>query len=292
VIVGGGLLAFGFGCGTIFPVRSEQLHDAKARKDVAFLKKICDGDLRVQYDGMKHEACEAQKELEAVGGNASGDGAAGVPAGKADCSTVVERYNSARGDREFQIAMAKQFAACGKYTELFEVVAHWGDDGKTLIAIDDKQLENEFDKYAASHAGPAFLNVEHGKHAMRNIGDWLTKTKHLGHCDAVVKAATGAKEGVRVWTLPYLREANCTTGTPIAVGLLTSEYGLSRKWACHALGDIGDASVIPKLKILANTDGWSDMQEIRGNSGATYMTKVYPVREACTGAAGKLELRK
>ena len=268
--------------GTLIPVDTPDVKAAKERKDVAWLKQVCDGEMRVKYDMVKYDACQYQKELDATGG----------ATGKTDCGTVVERYKAApKQDDGFVITMSKEMASCGKYTELFELVAHWGDDGRVLIALDSASLDDEFEKYAKSHIGPSFLNIEHGDHAMRHISHWLEKKRHFGHCESVAEAAKDADEKVRAWSLPYLREAKCKTGIPIAVGLLTSDKPSHRMWACQALAHFGDASVLPKVKILANTDSFHELQEVRGNSGAMYATKVYPVREACVAAAGKIELR-
>lgn len=64
----------------------------------------------------------------------------------------------------------------------------------------------------------------------------------------------------------------------------------SRMYACEILGAIGDGSVAEKVKLVADTDGHSTVQE-EERDGRVRATKVYPARDACLEAYGKIKLR-
>jgi len=87
-----------------------------------------------------------------------------------------------------------------------------------------------------------------------------------------------------------LKEAKCKEGIPVAVETMVDESPRRRAYSCEILGAIGDASVLDKVKTLAETDGHSTVKEEQ-RDGRIWATKVYPVRDACLEAYGKIKLR-
>ena len=90
--------------------------------------------------------------------------------------------------------------------------------------------------------------------------------------------------------IPYLKAAGCKEGIPVMVSSLTSDTANHRKWACQALGKVGTRAELDKVKTLAETDTYNFVREEERN-GRIWGVKVYPVREACLAAFGKIKLR-
>lgn len=199
--------------------------------------------------------------------------------------------------------LGKKLAGCGEYNVIFEQMSvHQTDHpdseaGVDLLARIEKSgapLDAEWLKYLASHPGPKLLPIEYDGLAMKHIGIWLTNAGHTGHCAEFGAALTGAKLGPTGNGLKYYLWPNkcAKEAVPVAVELLTSDNELARQTSCEALGDLGDGSVLPKLKILASSDSYNEVVEKTSDSGAVYGVKVFPVRDACKAAAGKIELRE
>lgn len=287
---------------------SKEYQDAKSRKDIEALKRLCaDEDLgdpnsssvpanagiteqgRIQSNrGARRDAC---REAEALAGDKD-DG---------NCATVAERFkNSKMSDGELHDAFygkwAERLGKCDKFDVVFENIVHVGDMGddaigaKVLASLEAAQLPVEagFVKYAQTHAGAAFLPGDHGHFASDHLRGWLIRGKHFSHCDELSKALDGARDGVRANVLMYFTEAKCAKqGRAIGVSLLLSDKPLNRIIACANLANTGDAAAAKKLNILAETDAYFEV--VTNPNGVAY--KQWPVRDACKAAAGKITLR-
>ena len=304
---GGGLLSGGaFGRDA-----SKEVEAAIKAKDVAALQAICNdeslGDPKSSSVPMNASSSD-QARIQS-NRRARGEACHEVEALKADndgdCASVVQRYESAprrSGDSgvDHYLRWGRRMAKCGAYQGLFEKIAHVGDyseraEGvKVLIALEGEGIPvlDGFKKYAAANQGPRFLPIEHSGYAMNHIGNWLLKQNHLGLCDVMIKAVANASPEVRARSLYYLNQSKCgKPGMAVAMSLLTADDWNQRRLACANLEDMGDPSVIAKLSILANTDPANRVEERAGNDGRVYGMKVYPVRDACQAAIGKIQLR-
>jgi len=266
----------------IKPVERDELLKADEEGNVEFLKSVCAGDKRVRYSDDKRKACNMVKRHEAA---------------NVDCSNVVEAYeNTPKNSEEFVGSMATKLAECGEHTFIFEHVVHWGNnaEGARILAKLEKEgqpMEEKFVEYASSHKGKAFL-PKHTKFSLDYIGKWLIKKGSTGHCALIADAVKDGTELAKVWAFPYFKDAKCAAeGVPIAAEVLLSDSAQHRIWACATLGKLGDASVLGKVETLATTDAYSEIVEERTNSGSLVAVKVWPVRDACTAAAGKIKLR-
>lgn len=252
----------------------DKLEVAYKARDLPTLQKYCSGALP-SGEAVKQTACTEAITIEGEDTK--------------DCSKVVDLYEKGPlTDRDHVVAMGKQFARCELDEPLFERVGHWGEDDSILVEIEKSgaPLESLFVKYASTHADATFLNIEHDTYAMDHISHWLTDQGHKGQCRLLASVVDGAAETVRRNALSYFRSSGCKEGVAIAVALLTSDVASSRYAACVTLGELGDASVMNKLAVLGDTDGWSEIQE-QGD----YATRVYPVRDVCRAAAGKIAIR-
>ncbi len=271
------------GCaGTLLPVERKEVDSAIRDRDTATLTAICQGDKRVRVDDDKRRACNHLKAQAATSGG---------------CDTLVKRWEGAIVSEDTQRSFGEQFAACKQYTDLFERVVHWGreeEGARLLVHLEEKGLpvEAEFVRYAETHTGEAFMPLPAGraKFALDNIGTWLIKKGHKQHCGTIAQAARGASMTAKAWTMPYFRAAKCVEGAPIAADALLSERADHRMWACDTLATIGTPANLGKVKVLGETDGYSEIREER-REGRVWAVKVYPVRESCTAAAGKITLR-
>ena len=274
------------GCGgmlaNIMPLERKQIEDANKNGDLATLERACSGQARLRYSGDKRRACQYLKRHKSS---------------KGTCDDVVARYKGTSKDWPLQQSFGREFAKCNKWTEMFEVVVHWGNraEGAKLLAMLDSEgvkVEEAWVAYLDSHKGAAFFAMggNTAKFALDNIGKWLLKKGAKGHCRSVVAAATGANEIARAWVLPYLKGAGCAEGAVVANSLLTSDRANHRMWACQTLGIIGGKNAAAKLEVLAASDPYNEVREER-RGGRVWGVKVWPVRDACKAAAGKIKLR-
>ncbi len=262
---------------------------AFAKGDVETLDAICNGK-RPAEPSPRNNACVAYRRLTQKAALAS-----------ASCGSIVSAYREARGASSAaeQLSVGMRMAECGHYKELFEVVAHWGNGDESvnmLIAIEaaGHPVEAQWLAYLQAHQGPNFFRLEnkaHIKFALDHIGKWLIRKGHLGHCTATVAAVSDANPTAKVWVMPYLKETRCTAGLPVLVDNLLSNDAQERAWACNALGEIGDRSVLEPVTVVAESDTYYEVRE-EDRDGRIWGVKVHPVQEACRAAAGKLKIKR
>jgi hypothetical protein len=245
----------------------------KAR-DLAALQAQCAGKTSLG-DGSKRRACDFAQIVDAEDTK--------------DCTRVVDLYDKgpSYNDRDFVVAMGKQFARCDLADPLFERIAPWGRGGiLEEVEKSGAPLESLFVKYASTHPGAKFLAGEKDGFASAHVFDWLIGQDHKGQCRLLATTVAGASDNVRRNAVVYFQENGCKEGVAFAIALLTSASASSRAVACTALGEIGDPGIAGKLAVLGDTDGYAEVQE-QGD----YAMRVYPVRDACRAAAGKIALR-
>jgi len=264
-------------------LEKKDIDAAVERKDKELLRAACNGEKSLWAVSKKY-VCRQLEEIELY------------EAGEAtDCNTAVDHYKNARHPTfAYLRLMARKFADCGHYTELFEIGLDVGDTrsdvGKRiLVELDGAGLpvHEKWLEYVGAHQGAQFFAIEQEQvvaRALWFIGLWLLEKGHTGDCAAVAQAATGASVAARAGVRHFLQKSGCAEGVPIFVSLLLSDDRYDRIDACNALAEVGDASVIAKLETLATTDGYSERGPGPGQT-------IYPVRDACNQAVGKIKLR-
>lgn len=273
------------------PADNSSINSASSRGDEAYLEKVCNGETPARQDSDKEYACNRLERLRAP-----------KKALAVSCDDLQKAYEDApKDDRKFVAAMSEKMAECGHYPYLFEHVIHWGNNNEGVEILQSlekngKPVEEEFGKYLESHKGAMFFATTQSKkndvlYGIAHITKWLMGKGSTQHCAAIANAATGANIYARVSVMTYFKEAKCKEGVPLATELLAEDMPGDRTLGCRILGAIGDASVLGKVKIVAETDGYSTIKEEERN-GRVWATKVYPVRDACLEASGKIKLRK
>ncbi|MCX5744087.1 MAG: hypothetical protein NT062_16485 [Proteobacteria bacterium] len=262
----GALVLAGSGCTKVFMQSHDKTVAAKKNNDVAYLTKVCNGEIRLRVESDKREACAWL--------------AATAPL---NCETLVQSYADGPGKRTtmpgpddlaIQLKMAKKFLECGKIKETFELVVQdsYATEGAMLIELEDggEKVEDAWVKYLQENKGAAFMEARSPESAMGQINKWLEKKHHVGHCTETIAAATGASELARVWVMPHFSEAQCTAAAPLVADLLLSENSDHRLWACNALGTIGSKAVLAKVQSTA-----------RRSTRSAKRAKPPPARSSC-----------
>lgn len=278
--------------GSVFEAAdTSSINAAVDRKDEAYLEKVCNGESAARGESDKKYACQQLERLRGPG-----------KAMAASCDKVIQAYDDASKDEySFVASMGNKMAECGHYAYLFEHVVHWGNNkegAKLLGELESKgkPMEAEFEKYLGSHKGAQFFPVKEGRkndviYGMDHITKWLIDKGSTKHCAALAEAAKGSNLVAFTSSMEYFKQAKCKEGVPLATELLLADLPGDRILGCSTLGVIGDASVLDKVKVLAETDGFSTVKE-EERDGRVWATKVYPVRDACLQASGKIKLRK
>lgn len=224
-----------------------------------------------------------------------------------DCAKLPAQFAAARktflaSDKASAQELARPLIAlahCGHAEIIFEQIAHIGSErgrgaygAQILLAaakIDDAALFAGFQTYVKSHAGRGLFGSEFQSFAGNHVGEWLIQAKHLDQCDALVAATAGATELAKYGMLDYFVETKCTAAAGQLAGLLAHDTPSVREDACAALGQLGSAVELPKIRILASSDRTNRVVERPEGSGV--YVKDYFVADACSNAAGQIELR-
>ncbi|GEM_PF-2564898 len=272
------------GCGglkNIMPVENRQIRAAIKNNDMALLQDVCDGKRRVRYDSDRSRACKHIKQQSAT---------------KGTCDDAVARYKGAPKNQKLVESFAREFAKCGHFTEIFEMLAHYGNGRYQraigMLAKEGVPMKKQWVKYMRTHKGRRFFAMggATAHYGLQHIGNWLVAKGHTDLCKDYIAAATGASTVAQVWVMPYLKDAKCKGGAALVSGLLTADKANHRKWACQTLGVIGGKRAAKKMAVLASTDPYSVIREQR-RGGRIWATKEFPVRAACKQAYGKIKLR-
>lgn len=89
--------------------------------------------------------------------------------------------------------------------------------------------------------------------------------------------------------LEYFIEFDMPQGEALAAGLLSNSAPETRARACVGMKYFGSSSSLRLVEGVAASDGYSEVQEVRGPSGAMYAQRVFPIREKCTEAATAIQ---
>jgi hypothetical protein len=201
---------------------------------------------------------------------------AAAPSARLDCSTLDQRFASLPEDpvrgcgwscpeseaKRIDDAvhdLARQYAGCKQYAGLFERVAarYAGPAALEALEADAIPVEQAFVAYMQSHRGPAFMRTEDPAAAMWGVTQWLVKKRHMSHCPELATALDGASADAHGGAVFYFYKTRCKEALPRVVVALGSKSHQYRGAACEVLGDIGDASVLPRLQQLATHDPFS-----------------------------------
>ena len=193
-----------------------------------------------------------------------------------DCSTLDQRFASLQEDPvrgcgwgcseseakrvdDAVHAFAQQYATCKQYAGLFERVAARAAGPAALGALEARgvPVEQAFVEYLTTHRGSAFLRVEAPADAMWGVTQWLVKQRHMSHCPALATALEGASADAHGGAAYYFSKTRCPQALPRVVVALGSKEYRYRRAACEVLGQIGDASVLPRLQQVATRDPFS-----------------------------------
>ncbi len=297
-------------CVALFgPSAKGELEAAQKSQDEGSLKKLCEDESLGDPKSYGYPAKATVREMKQLDANrkvrreaCSAWHALDSERDTGDCTKLAGKYkHAARSivDDEvgFYAKWGGRFAKCGDYAFVFENIAQQSNGILEKLEAEGLPMQAEFIKYAQTHEGSRFLPVDHADLAVqghldfssKRLASWLVKKKAFGHCSTLAKALEGASPGVRAAALPYFVEAKCgQAGASIGVDLLTTKDGEHRRLACTNLGDMGDAETAKKVKILAETDGYS-ITGTDPNTGVPY--EEWPVRKACKQAYGKILLR-
>ncbi len=183
-----------------------------------------------------------------------------------------------------------KLAECERWDTIFVELMHWGqswDRGsngyKVLAKLDEagKPVEDKFLSYLDATDKP--LAIEHSNYAMSHFLKWRLDKKDGKSCDAYVPAMDKLDAGASHNLLIYFKEVSCEAAASAAAKKLAADSANTRIVACQLLGKVGGASHLKKVEIIAQKDGYSKEKN---------RTVVYPVRDACSQAMAKIELRQ
>ena len=250
--------------------------------DTAYLKSICatpDDEYRLTSYGKsaKGAACERIEQGGAVKELADAP-CAGLGA-KVDAAFDADKF---RLQQDFA-TVAKKLYTCGDYATLFGTLV-----GKTYAKGDTRIGVTILAGLQAGGANVVAALTDYlsmPKPSLRaNLGEWLEREKNTAMCAPLAKALTAKDDVTETYALLfYFANSQCKEGIPLALGVLRSTDGGQREAACVNLARLGTKKEIPKIKIVADSDHYA----VRLDNGAVH----YPVRVACTGAVGSIQLR-
>lgn len=263
-----------------------KVDQAIAKGDLAALESMCQthkvGETKLGYT--KHEqACDAAGKLLA-------EKFADVPCDEADAywkdAQEIDRDMKGRLHNAYGLKLAE----CDRWQPIFVDLMHWGQawdrgsKGYKLIAQlgeAGEPVEEKFVNYLNSTDKP--LAIDNSGYAMSHFLKWRLDQKDGKSCDAYVPAMDKLDANASHMLLIYFKEQTCEAAAPAAIASLGADSASTRIVACQLLGKIGGAAALKKVKIVAEKDGYSKKQDF---------TVVYPVRDACSQAMAKIELRQ
>lgn len=298
----------------------EAIDMAEEREDMAFLQPLC-GRRKEDFGRRFEDACPATQRLAGAQGDTRAlerlcerddydpacdalEVAEAFPDLDAPkCGTLATRVEKAqRGFLHPDKVSATIYgdivwalAACQEDAVIFERIAHfgvWGGAGYGVSVFGHAhargpELTESFDRYVASHSGASFLPIEFAHFAANHIGHWLIDTNQRERCAQLTRAISGSSAHAVYGMMGYFVAVGCTQAADHAVPLLQDDDPKTRTEVCHILGKIGSARHLGKVRIIASRDTTHRVIEVRPG----VFTKDFYVADACTKAAGMIELR-
>ncbi|MCB9638144.1 MAG: hypothetical protein H6727_04455 [Myxococcales bacterium] len=228
---------------------------------------------------------------------------------KAPISREMRKNNTWASVDEKYLPIAEVAAKCGKWDYVFVHTARI--NGKPFKRVMKGLQAKGHDAHAAydtwlNNQPHPYFNVGYGNYSLRSIRDWLQNSEESAqksHCPAFAKAAKRtydkaagegklsyvANEYNRKWSrffrsgfMGYLYVADCQQHIALARGMLTSDVWQDRSQGCDILAKWGKNKDLKKLRILASTDDYSYRKGIH---------RIWPVRDICRKAAGRVSMR-
>jgi hypothetical protein len=254
--------------------------------DLAVLKKVCKdkklGQSQVRFTTVNKACVETGKLMSTE--------IAGIECDKIDAywENAKEMDSEVKGNLHNSYGL--KLAECDRWDTLFVELMHWGQawdrgsNGYKLIAKLDEAgepVEDKFLNYLETTDKP--LAIEHSAYAMSHFLKWRMDTEEGKSCGAYVPAMDKLDAGASHNLLVFFKEESCKEAASSAVSKLAADSPSTRIVACQLLGKVGDKSHLKKVEIVAKKDGYSKEKKL---------TVVYPVRDACSQAMAKIELRQ
>jgi hypothetical protein len=165
-----------------------------------------------------------------------------------------------------------------------------GDDivGKLLVDL-ERQGKPVFEAFLALVRSPDADYVESATFT------WLNKTKTAASCPELERNGD-VNDGTRDFLLGFYSTKGCRAeAVRTARVLVSSRSSAARMHACNAMRVLGDSSLLPQMRVLADNDT-STHVEAQAYEGWAYTVVVasgvtYPVREACQEAINELRTK-
>jgi len=217
-------------------------------------------------------------------------------AGKWVFHPAMTREQVIQTAREAYKIAFKKYVECGLWNEVFEDLMGyiplgwvWADlpPGRYLgrVALQEQQdagvdVELRFGEYIKKSSGKLFPNNPEA--SAGEVAQFLAKNSKFKHCSTLAPLVAAADAGVIYQWLPFFEVAGCKEARSVAVVNLTASHPYHRIQACLVLGKIGTKAELPKVKALAEGDGFSEIVN---------RVQIYPVRDRCSSAAANISVR-
>jgi hypothetical protein len=292
------------GCASVYGLFGIKLPDKEAdqkvvkeaykKDDAAAIEKYCkNDDFKNKVHGSAQQlACKYKKRLAKKALTAEIDAA--------KCDTLLAVWKEKRSglkskEAEVGTKVAVRLAKCGEYAYVFRHMINWGYDkpdayGRQMLTQMDEAglpVEAEFLKWLSTHKASPFPlpgpRANHlGQMTLTHYSRWRLEKGDVD-CSLYYKPLSIFKTDAELgWVWFFLGEAKCEKSADTISQGLAHKKPVMRKFACMALGKIGNKTHLKKLNVLAKTDG--TFKIVKKN-------KIFWVRDACLQAAGQIELR-
>lgn len=175
-------------------------------------------------------------------------------------------------------------AQCDRWDIVFEDLMHWGNGaGPELLAKLDEAgvpVEERFVTYLQETEKP--LDIKHSAFAIMNFLYWKNQKGGGEPCGTFVPFVEKLNATAAYRLIAEFNRQSCEAAAPVALKALAADGNNTRLEACQLLGKVGTAEHLPKVQIVAEKDGHMIEKKKK---------VIYPVRDACSGAAAKIEVR-
>lgn len=258
---------------------AKRLQALEAGGDYAELARTCEKPRH-------YEACKAKRRV----------GMRRLAASTCDDvrGNVEAYYENGLATKESDLALGRKLAECELTADLFDGRLRLRHHQATLETL-DAEREDFFEGFIAYLASQErAYDWEMGHRYVGMLAEWLVAAAESERCPRLYEQLEHLAAHTLGEMLYAFHQLGCKDeALPMALGDLTAKAANRRAQACEVLGDFGDASVLPKLEALAETDPYNEAREVRSQQHGEVIAvdKVYPVRARCLEAAGKVRLR-
>ena len=216
---------------------------------------------------------------------------------KAHGNRVTDRSKWGKAGADANLVhIAERFIGCKQWSFVWRRMAHLGNrysdqGGQLLEGLHAKghKLAREMHRFIRKHGRRAF-RFKHANYMTDHFTTFLKRHGDATKCKSWFAAANDAPDKVFGNWNWYFRTVKCQGAERLAAKRLLSARSGTRAGACRTLGVLGGKKHLRKVLILARTDSYSRIKEVRRNN-RIWATRIWPVRVACREAAGKIQLR-